>query len=188
MDLLSIFLGLIVLGGILYLMRKFLETYYDELLRFFLIIFAIFVIIQLIVVSLIYFELIDYNYTIFEKIIYYNLIWAVPLGLLFVLVRERCTICKSFETTIHEKSKSTGRYYTTGSGNFETSTLIDEHLYEVHFICNNCSHEYYRYELREDNSSKVKILSEKEAKKYLKEHGASDIFIASLIGLYFFCA
>jgi hypothetical protein len=130
MDVLSIFLGLIVLGGILYLMRKFLETYYDELLRFFLIIFAIFVIIQLIVVSLIYFELIDYTYTIFEKIIYYNLIWAVPLGLLFGLVRERCTVCKSFETTIDEKilvSKSTGRYHTTGSGDFETSTPIDEH-------------------------------------------------------------
>ena len=187
MDVLSIFLGLIVLGVMLYLMRKFLETYYDELLRFFLVISAIFVIIQLIVVSLIYFELIDYTYTIFEKIIYYNLIWAVPLGLLFVLVRERCIVCKSFETTIHEKSlvsKSTGRYYTTGSGDFETSTPIDEHLYEVHFTCNNCSHEYYRYELREDNSSDIKRLSEKEAKKYLKDNGVSEAFIISLVGLY----
>ena len=154
-----------------------------------LIIATIFVVIQLIVVSLIYFDLIDYSYGIFEKIIYYNLIWVVPLSLLFVLVRERCIACKSFETTIDEKkliSKNTGRYYTTGSGDFATSTLIYEHLYEVHFTCNNCSHEYYRYELREDNSSDVNRLSEKKAKKYLKDNGASEAFIMSLVGLYFF--
>lgn len=188
MDLFFIILGVIVFGLALYLMRKFFETYYDELFRVFLVIAISFVIIQIIFLSLIYFELIDYTYSIFEKILYINLIWAVPFALLLILVRERCAVCKSFETSIYEKelmSKYIGRHY-TGSGDLETSESIYEYLYEVHFMCNNCSHEYYGYELREDNSSKVKHLSEEEAKKYLKENGASDAFILSLVGLYFF--
>ena len=197
MDIFVVVLGFIFFTLIAYLlllgidaMRKLLETYYDEIFRVLLITCVVFISIQLILFFLIYFESIDYTYNIFNKIIYYNLIWAVPLGLLFKLVRERCVHCKSFETTINEKelvSTYIGISY-TGSGDSETSESIYEYLYEVHFICNNCSHEYYRYELRKDNSSSIKVLSEKEAKKYLKKHGASDGFIATLIGLYFFCS
>jgi heme/copper-type cytochrome/quinol oxidase subunit 4 len=78
MDFLLIFLALLRIGLLLWASRLFFETYYDEIRKVSLVLLGLFAISQIVLLTLIYFEFMESK--IFEKIIYYNLIWAVPLG------------------------------------------------------------------------------------------------------------
>jgi hypothetical protein len=180
------------LGSLLWLTRLFFETYYDEVLKIFSIVFILFFLIQVILLGLIYFGFSNYTYALFEKIIFYNLIWAVPLVLLFIFARKKCPICKSFETITNSKLLKKRYIETIYSGGYndtdsETREEIYEYLTEIHFKCTNCTHEVYSYKLSRDNSSWSKTLSAEEAKAYLKKHDLSltDTIIAGLMGFYF---
>jgi hypothetical protein len=183
-----IFLALLGIGLLLWASRLFFETYYDEVRKVSLALLGLFAIAQIILVTLIYFEFMESK--IFEHIIYYNLIWAVPLGLLYLFARERCSACKSFETTVTSKELHS-RFVRSDNdrddyGN-DTSKSIYEYLYEIHLKCNNCHHENYTYKLVRDESL-AKNLSAEEAQAYLEKHksGFSGALIAGLLGFGLF--
>ena len=180
------------IGSFLGLTRLFFETYYDEVLKIFSIISILFFVLQIIIFGLIYLGLSNYTYAIFEKVIYSNLIWAIPLILLFIFARKKCPTCENFETLTTSTKLIKERYIETirSRGYHETpstSQEIYECLHEIHFNCSNCSYETYSYILSKTNSSWTKELSAEEAKAYLKKHDStlSDAIIAGLMGFCF---
>lgn len=187
MEFFLILLAILGIGLLLWASRLFFETYYDEVRKVSLVLLGLFAIAQIILLTLIYFEFMESK--IFEKIVYYNLIWAIPLGLLYLFVRERCSACKSFETTVTSKELHSrfirSEYERDGYGD-DTSKSIYEYLYEIHLTCNNCHHENYTYKLVSDESS-TKTLSAEEAQAYLEKHksGFSGALIAGLLGFGF---
>jgi len=186
---------LLILDKFFLSIRLFFEYHYDKVVKIFLMIFSVFITIQIIVYIIIYFEWVEYTYDVILKNIYYNLIWIVPLLLLFRFAEKRCPVCKSFETSI-KATRLHSRFIMTEyrSKGWDVndpgeSVSIYEYLEEIHFECNNCTYKSYSYELSRDDSSSVECLSEEEAKKYLKKHSSSDsiasMIAGGLLGLFF---
>jgi len=159
--------------------RGYLETKFDEIYQVLLVIFSIFLILQIILGALIYFDIFDKN--IFYSVLPYNLIWAIPLGLLHIIIRERCPNCSSFETRV--TSETLHREHVTYTINSDKDKEVDKCLEKIRFACHNCNYERYTYEIQEDGKTK-EVLSEKEAIKYLKDKDTSltDVAIGLLLG------
>jgi hypothetical protein len=175
-----VFLAILLwLSTVIFLrIRSFLETRYDEIHQILLSIFSIFLVVQIILGILIYFDILDKN--IFYRVLPYNLIWAVPLGLFHIIVRERCPDCSSFETQV--TSETLHREYVTYNS-YQDTESINRCLEKIRFTCHNCDYEHYTYEIQEDGKTK-EVLSEQEAIQYLKDKDSSltDIAIGLLLG------